>query len=199
MDDSDERFQRAAEWAIDHCAVQVNLNARLVVVGDPEVLWSGPVLSAASLRGEAWAIVKLPGGDALLVDGAAGVDGPWLFVTTTSDGPLDVATLQPSIWTDGARASTEGTLLLPSGRLVVGAPATVAAWGPAVTPDDGLSVQTKTGWDSPEPTYVGLVAVAQVAAGVTCPIEVSTTDAGELHSVSIRFPRPGWTPTSLRP
>lgn len=199
MDEKEDRFERVVSWAIDHCAVELNLDASLVVAGDPEVLSSVPPLSDASLGSEPWALVDLPVGSALLLRGDAGQDGPWLFVTTTSDGPLDAVTLQPSIWSEMVSSSTEGALTLPSGRLVVGEPDTVAAWGPTVAPDEGLVVQTKTGWDWPEPTYVGLIAVVQVETAMSCPLEIAKTAEGGLHSVSIKFPRPRWTPSLLRP
>ena len=74
MTDSDDRLQRVVGWALDHCAVEANLDATFVVVGDPEVLWSGPSLTPEVLGGRAWASVELPAGRVICVAGSAGED-----------------------------------------------------------------------------------------------------------------------------
>ena len=198
-DESHDRLTQVIGWALDHCAAEVNLDSELVVVGDPEVLWSAPPLSADALGGQEWAAVDLPAGRVLCLRGDVGDDGPWMFVTTTSDGPLEQVTLQPSIRTDAATERDAGWVTLTSGRLVVGEPGTVHAWGPAVDVDDDSIAQSRTGFDYPEQRYVGLIVVVRTPAVERCRVVLSATAAGGLHALSLRPPIPRWTPPILKP
>ena len=190
-------MDRIVGWVVDHLITEANLEAPTLVVGDPEVLWKAQVPDGAPAEGWTW--LSLARGTALLVDGGGDGDGPWFTATATSDGPLDQVGLVVDIWRDPGDTQIAGELVLPSGRLVVGRPEAVAAWGPAVAPDDGEVAQTKTGWDEPEPTYVGLIGVAQVEPGTRCSVEVCTAAGGGLYSIVIRFPRPSWTPGLMQP
>lgn len=199
MTRDDERFERVANWALDHCAAQVNLDATLVVVGDPEIIWSAPPLAADALGGDNWALIDLPAGRVLLLKGEAREDGPWLFVTTTSDGPIGDVTIQPTIWTNEESSATCGWVTLTSGRLVAGEPVTVRAWGPTVDVEDGEVAQSRTGYDLLEPKYVGAITVVRVPSIGACPVDVARTSDGKLHALVLRFSLPTWTPPILHP
>lgn len=197
MDDDDNSIDRVVGWVVDHLITEANLEAPLVVAGDPEVLWKEEVPLQAPAGGWAW--LPLAKGSGLLVDGGGVGDGPWFSAFGTSDGPLDQVGLVIDIWRDPGDTQVAGELVLPSGRLVVGQPEAVAAWGPAVAPDNGEVAQTKAGWDEPEPTYVGLIGVVQAEPGTRCVVEVCPGAKGGLYSIVFRFPRPSWTPSILQP
>ncbi|WP_421122059.1 hypothetical protein ACE2AJ_00425 [Aquihabitans daechungensis] len=199
VDDADDRLEEAVGWAVEHCAAEVNLDSTFVVIGDPEVLWSAPALTPDVLDGRPWCEVELPAGRVLAIGGTVGEDGPWMWVVTTSDGPVDSVTIQPSIWTNGAEAVVPSSITLRSGRIVVGEPDTLRAWGPTVDVEDGGVAQVRTGFDEPEPRYLGLVAVIRIPAVESCPVEVTVTEDGSFHSLAVRPPRPSWVPQTLDP
>jgi hypothetical protein len=196
-DKEDDALRRAFGWAIDHCAVQIGFGTDFIVAGDPEVLSTGPPIPRDVLGDDLWTMVDLPGGLVLIVASDDDVDAPHLFITSTSDGPLDEASLRPNLWTDEGDAAVVAELQLPSGRFVAGHPKVVAKWGPRVTPRPGVMAETVTGWDDPPPgRYIGPIAVAQLGAPATCDVAVVSARSGKgVCGISIRFPRPGWAKT----
>lgn len=196
-DDPDDALSRAVGWALDHCAVQIGFGTEFIVAGDPEVLATGPPIPREVLGDDVWTMVDLPGGTALVMASDDDADAPHLFVTTTSDGPLDEASLRPNLWTDEGDAAVVAELFLPSGRFVVGHPNVVAEWGAAVAPRAGVAAETMTGWDYPPPgRYIGPIAIAEVAAPARCDVTLVGERSGNgVCGISIRFPRPGWART----
>lgn len=196
-DDKDDALYRAISWAVDHCAVQIGFGTEYIVAGDPVVLATGPPIPRDVLGDDVWTMVDLPGGMVLVIASDSDADAPHLFVTATSDGPLDEASLRPNLWTDEGDAAVVAELLLPSGRFVAGHPEVVAEWGPAVAPRTGVAAETMTGWDHPEPgRYIGPIAIAQLGAPATCDVAVVTARSGQgVCGISIRFPKPGWAKT----
>jgi hypothetical protein len=196
-DKKDEALHRAFSWAIDHCAVQIGFGTEYIVAGDPEVLASGPPIPRDVLGDDLWTMVDLPGGLVLVIASDNDVDAPHVFITSTSDGPLDEASLRPNLWTDEGDAAVVAELQLPSGRFVAGHPRVVAEWGPDVTPRSGVVAETVTGWDDPPPgRYIGPIAIAQLGHPATCDLVVVTARSGSgLCGINVRFPKPGWART----
>lgn len=201
-DDKNQRLENAFSWALDHLVEDVNFGTAPILVGDPEVISVAEPVDSP-LTTDLWRILDTAAGSILAVGRRGSADGPWLWVTRTSDGPLEAATLQPDLdgsSPDEASAEQVGELVLPSGRLVAGDQHSIARWGSAVAPDDGLDAQSKTGWDDP-PTgrYLGLVTVVRLQPGVVCPVEILRSRGGDVHSLVVRFPQPGWVRPPTRP
>jgi hypothetical protein len=97
------------------------VRAPLVVIADPVVAASGPAPTFEDLSGAGWALLERPAGSLLLL---APEPGSGLFVWVTATSLAVVA--DPD--TDALLESV-GELTLCSGRLVVGTPEVVAAWG----------------------------------------------------------------------
>jgi hypothetical protein len=112
------------------------VRAPLVVVADPVVAASGPPVAVDELGGEAVRILERPAGTILAVANPAGGSG--LFVWAARHFLAVVA--DPDRDTD---LDPAGELTVVSGRLVVGAPEVVTAWGPDVDTGDGSAVRAR--------------------------------------------------------
>ena|SRR5688572_1667891 len=111
------------------------VRAPLVVIADPVVAASGPAVTPDELGGAGCALLERPGGSVLAVANPA-ESGLFVwagrdFVAVVADPDRDTP-LDPS-----------GELTLVSGRLVVGAPDVVAAWGADVDTGDGSAVRAR--------------------------------------------------------
>lgn len=112
------------------------VRAPLVVIADPVVAASGAPVMPDELGGSGWALLERPAGSVLVVANPAGESGLFVwaardFVAVVADPDRDTV-LDPS-----------GDLTVISGRLVVGAPDVVAAWGADVDTGDGSSVRAR--------------------------------------------------------
>jgi hypothetical protein len=117
--------------------------AEWLVIGDPKVAASGPVVEPGD-TGEGVRFEDRPGGRLLVLR------NPWpeeaALVSAAGYGDERVDRLVLSFGDGDARPGspdTAGTLECPSGRLVVGTPEAVAAWGAEARPADGLSAQAR--------------------------------------------------------
>ena len=127
----------------------------LVVIADPVVAASGPPVTADDLGGGGAALVDSPAGTLLAFANPAPPSGLFVWVGRSSlavvaDPDAD-APLVPV-----------GELTVCSGRLVVGAPEVVAAWGPEVDTGDGTAVRARMHRGR---TRLGLIVVAHTPSG----------------------------------
>src|SRR5688572_14666298 len=165
--------------------------AEWLVVGDPKVAASGPAVEPDE-AGEVARFVDRPGGRLLVLR------NPWpeeaALVSAAGIGDERVDRLALSFGDgdgdgDGTtdRPGTAGTLECPSGRLVVGTPAAVAAWGADARPADGLSAQARAYRYGHVPALLGLVVVAHIKAG-WAPVELRTDAEGRVVNVTVAAP-----------
>lgn len=112
------------------------VRAPLVVIADPVVAASGAPVTPDELGGAGFALLERPAGSILAVANPAGESG--LFVWAGRDFVAVVA--DPDSDTDLVAA---GELTVCSGRLVVGAPEAVAAWGADVDTGDGSAARAR--------------------------------------------------------
>jgi len=156
------------------------VRAPLVVVADPVVAASGEPVSAGDLAGGGVALVERPAGRLLAVANPG--PGSGLFVWVTSTGLSVVA--DPDADAD---LGALGELTVCSGRLVVGAPEVVAAWGADVDTGDGSPARARVHRGR---TRLGLIVVAHAPCGTAA---VASGKAG----VAVSFPRPEALPLPL--
>ena len=147
------------------------VRAPLVVVADPVVAASGPPVTLDELRaaldtapsspvagcgGGGVVLLERPTGTILAVANPAKDSG--LFVWAS--GTFLAVVADP----DGDTAlNAAGELTVCSGRLVVGAPDVIAAWGPEVDTGDGSAVRARMLRGR---TRLGLIVVANAALGL---------------------------------
>jgi len=127
----------------------------LVVIADPVVAASGPPPTIDDLAGGAAAVLDRPAGRVLALANPG--PGSGLFVWVTSTGLAVVADPEA----DAALAQV-GELTVSSGRLVVGAPEVVAAWGADVDTGDGSVARARVHRGR---TRLGLIVVTQSPSG----------------------------------
>ena len=161
--------------------------AEWLVVGDPKVAASGPVVEPDEVPAPA-GFVDRSGGRLLVLR------NPWpeeaALVSAAGVGDERVDRLALSFGDGDSRpgtAETAGTLECPSGRLVVGTPAAVAAWGAEARPAEGLSAQARAYRYGRVPALLGLVVVARITAG-WAPVEVRADTEGRLVDVTVSSP-----------
>ena len=112
------------------------VRAPLIVIADPVVAASGPPVTLDELGGRGVALLERPAGTILAL---ANPDaGSGLFVWA---GPSFVAVVSDP--NDDVALDAVGELTIASGRLVVGAPEVVAAWGPDADTGDGSRVRAR--------------------------------------------------------
>jgi hypothetical protein len=147
------------------------VRAPLVVVADPVVAASGPPVTLDEVGGGGVALVERPAGSMLVFANPGPGSGLFVFVSRGSlavvadpdaEGPLEAA----------------GELTVCSGRLVVGAPEVVAAWGPDVDTGDGSAARARVHRGR---TRLGLIVVCHTPSGRA----VVETGAG---AVAVAFP-----------
>jgi hypothetical protein len=162
--------------------------AEWLVIGDPKVAASGPAVELDETTGELARFVDRPGGRLLVLR------NPWpeeaALVSAAGYGDERVDRLALSFGDGDARPGSPevaGTLECPSGRLVVGTPEAVAAWGAEARPADGLSAQARAYRYGRVPALLGLVVVAQVKAG-WAPVELRADAEGRLVDVTVSTP-----------
>lgn len=131
------------------------VRAPLVVIADPVVAASGPPVTVDDLRGGGVALVERPAGSILAFANPAPGSGLFVFVTRAS---LAVVA-DPDA--EGALEAA-GELTVCSGRLVVGAPDVVAAWGAEVDTGDGSAARARVHRGR---TRLGLIVVCQTPCG----------------------------------
>jgi hypothetical protein len=131
------------------------VRATLVVVADPVVAASGPPATLDELGGGGAVLLERPAGTILAMANPSPDCG--LFVWAGSTFLAVVG--EPDHDTPLAPA---GDLTVCSGRLVVGAPEVVAAWGADVDTGDGSPVRARMHRGR---TRLGLVVVAHTPAG----------------------------------
>jgi len=156
------------------------VRAPLVVVADPVVAASGDPVSADDLAGRGAALVERPAGRLLAMANPG--PGSGLFVWVTSTGLSVVADTDA----DGDLGPL-GDLTVCSGRLVVGAPDVVAAWGAEVDTGDGSPARARVHRGR---TRLGLIVVAHAPSGAAA---VASGAAG----VTVSFPRAEALPRPL--
>jgi hypothetical protein len=132
------------------------VRAPLVVIADPVVAASGPPATLDELGGGGVALLERPAGTILALANPSPDCG--LFVWAA--GTFLAVIAEPDHDTPLAPA---GELAVSSGRLVVGAPEVVAAWGPDVDTGDGSPVRARVHRGR---TRVGLIVVAHTPLGL---------------------------------
>ena len=151
------------------------VRAPLVVIADPVVAASGPPATLDELGGRGAALLGRPAGTILAIanpapDSALFVWASGTFLAVVADPDRDTP-LAPT-----------GEITVRSGRLVVGAPEVVAAWGPEADTGDGSSVRARMHRGRQRlglivvthtPPGPAPVAVGPDAAAVTFPVATS--------------------------
>jgi hypothetical protein len=127
----------------------------LVVVADPVVAASGPIPTVEDLDGAGSVLLERPAGSLLVFANPDPDSG--LFVWATSGSVAVVA--DPD--TDTALEAA-GELAVCSGRLVIGAPDVVAAWGADVDTGDGSAARARVHRGR---TRLGLIVIARTPPG----------------------------------
>jgi hypothetical protein len=127
----------------------------LVVIADPVVAASGPPPTGDDLAGAGSVLLDRPAGSMLVFANPDPDSG--LFVWATN-GSLAVVADPDS----DAPLEAAGALTICSGRLVVGAPDVVAAWGPDVDTGDGSAARARIHRGR---TRLGLIVVCQAPTG----------------------------------
>jgi hypothetical protein len=131
------------------------LRAPLVVIADPVVAASGPPATVDELGGGGVALLERSLGTILAMANPDPDSALFVWVSSTflavvadpnSDAPLAAA----------------GELTISSGRIVVGAPAVVAAWGPDADTGDGTPVRARMHRGR---TRLGLIVVSHTRIG----------------------------------
>ena len=197
VDDNEPRdsVSQAVGWALDHVIVDANFEgASVLLVGDPRVLADGPkTASGLNVQGCEW--LDLPQGRALAIEGpGADTDGPFAWVLASDDGPLSSVEISPFLETGGEGLAL-GSMELPTGRLVLGMPESIAAWGPDVTTRDREpGGEWRVNDRVPGPLREGYLVVVQLDQPGQCDVLVSQAASSRLQSVSVHLPRPGWVP-----
>jgi hypothetical protein len=160
---------RVEKLSLSSILVESVLRAETLFIGDPEVL---PYLEAS---GDACGLVDTSAGQALVLRNrgapteASGFGG--VFVWVAGSSAADDVRVSLSIDALDEPLLPLGTIDCPSGRLVVGAPDAVAAWGEGIEPADGLAAQARA--YTPDRRHCGLIVVARVLPG---PRQVFATD-----------------------
>jgi hypothetical protein len=152
-------------------ALETILRAPLVVVADPVVAASGPPATFDELDGGGAALLERPGGSILVFVNPAPDSGLFVwagrnFIAVVADPDGDT------------RLTPVGDLTVASGRLVVGGPDVVAAWGGDFDTGHGSPVRARMHRGR---TRLGLIVVTQAPSGQAA----VTTGAG---AVAISFP-----------
>jgi hypothetical protein len=199
----EEILGQLVSWTIEHCEVDANFEGvSILLIGDPVVL-AGSELPEKLVPPWSW----LPGertGVAVrgpLVDG----DGPFVWVMTTDDGPIESIQISPELRLAPRHATPRpvGWIDVPSGRLVVGNTASVRFWGPTVDLDERPVAEFRVGEKHEGLIRDGYLVVVRLA--VPGPCEVLVQDAreeGEIAGITIRPKRANWLPAQkpiLRP
>ena len=131
------------------------VRAPLVVIADPVVAASGPPATVDDLGGAGAALVERPAGSLLVFANPDRDSG--LFVWATKGSLAVRSDPGPDPVLEAA-----GELTVCSGRLVVGAPEVVAAWGADVDTGDGSSARGRMHRGG---TRLGLVVVTHTPLG----------------------------------
>jgi hypothetical protein len=162
------------------------VRAPLVVIADPVAAASGPAVTLDELGGGGVALLDRPAGTILAIANPAAGSG--LFVWASSDFLAVVADPDGDIPLEAG-----GDLTVPSGRLVVGAPEVVAAWGPDVDTGDGSPVRARMLRSSAtaSPSWRGLSPTrppqAMTPIGGQEPLQCSRLDACSAAMGTHRF------------
>lgn len=159
------------------------LRVPVVVIADPVVAASGPPATLATLA-------DVPDGGAALLERPAGTmlvfanpdPDSALFVWATGTSLAVVAEPDTDMVLDAV-----GELTICSGRLVVGAPEVLAAWGPDADTGDGSPVRARMHRGRQR---LGLIVVAHALTGLA----TVTVGAG---AVAVNFPAAGAGQTEL--
>jgi hypothetical protein len=135
-------------------ALETIMRASLVVIADPLVAASGPAATLDELDGGGAALLERPAGTIFAFANPAESS---LFVWAGRTFLAVVA--DPG---EDRRLAGIGELTVTSGRLVVGAPDVVAAWGADVDTGDGSTVRARMHQGR---TRLGLIVVAHTRCG----------------------------------
>lgn len=163
--------------------------AEWLVVGDPKVAASGPVVEPDE-AGEVARFVDRPGGRLLVLRNPWPEEAALVSAAGVGDERVDRLALRfgdSDLDSTAGGPETAGTLECPSGRLVVGTPEAVAAWGADARPADGLSAQARAYRYGRVPALLGLVVVAHVKAG-WAPVQLRADDEGRLVDAIVSAP-----------
>lgn len=156
------------------------VRAALVVVADPVVAASGPPATLDEVSGGGARLLERPAGRMVALANPSAGSGLFVwagagFVAVVADPNVDTG------------LNEIGELTVVSGRLVVGAPDVVAAWGPDVDTGDGSTVRARMHRGR---TRLGLVVIAHSPLG-QAPVR---TAAG---AAAVTFPSASAEPAPL--
>jgi hypothetical protein len=156
--------------ALSHLLVESRLSGDVLVLGDPAVVVGG-------LEPGHGPIIEEERGTAVVIRG--GSASVWVA------GPTAVRQLVVVFRHDvlDGTPSYVGDIDCPSGRLVVGTPEAVAAWGADVEPDGELPAQARA--YRPSRHHCGLIVVARVPAGTHPVLAVAGADGPDALVVEV--------------
>jgi hypothetical protein len=135
--------------------VESIVRAPLVVIADPVVAASGPPVTLDDVAGGGAVLLERPAGSMLVLSNPAPDGGLFVWVTARSLAVMADPDHDPAL-------IAVGELTVCSGRLVVGAPEVVAAWGPDVDTGDGSVARARMHRGR---TRLGLIVVAHTPLG----------------------------------
>jgi len=153
--------------------------ATVLLIGDPDVL------AHLELPGEA-GIRSTPTGNALVVDNPGA--SAFVWVAGSPDGPVRELTAALRLDALEEEPALVGFIDCPSGRVVVGTPDAVAAWGDDIEPEHGLIAQARA--YSPGRHHRGLIVVAHIEPGPHRVLAVAGAEAIEALVVDCSSPPP---------
>ena len=193
----DKAVNQAIEWAFDHTAGEAIFRGPdVVLVGDAEVLAAAVGRGIPALT-EAIGWVDVDDERALMLRGPGdGRDGPWVWVLTSDDGPIACIDISPSLANIRSNGALDaGSIAIPSGRLVVGTPTSIAWRGAAVEPSG--SRQVEMFYDVFIPGGLGdYLVVVRLPEPGSCDVVVLPGEiVGQVSYLSVELPRPPWLPT----
>jgi hypothetical protein len=130
--------------------VESVLRAHVLLVGDPELL--------PQLELPADGITPTPNGNTLVVHVPASA-----HVSVAGSDRVESVRLLLDLDAPDTALEPRGHVDCPSGRLVIGSPEAIAAWGESIEPDDGLMAQARA--YTARRRHLGHVVIARVPCG----------------------------------
>jgi hypothetical protein len=196
-----QQVTRLAGWVVDHVVAEANFEEEgQLLVGDRDELVKLDLSGALPLSG-GWGWAPDGEGRAFVIAGPeSSVDGPWVWVVGSDDGP--VASIE--IFPDPAPADMSGelellgNLIVDSGFIVIGNHTSIRWWGSRATlstPENAAQFQIDV--DIPGPLRDSYILVASVATGSVCRVLGRRDRRGQFVELSIQMPAPSWLPHPL--
>ena len=197
-----EDLDRIIEWAFDHTFGEAIFDsADLLLVGDAEVVAAAVGKGLPTLT-EAMGWITVDDDRALMIRGPGpGRDGPWVWVMTGDDGPITSVDISPGLFEASSGGEfVAGSINVPSGRLVVGTPTSIAWRGASIEPSG--TRQAELFYDGfirggGPGDYLVVVRLPEPGSCVVVVVPGATT--GQIAYAAVDLPRRVSLPRSIDP